>query len=168
MTATFDEVEPGACVVPVPALNGSCRPRARTGSSGAAGLGLENFDGETLLMTGHLKTVSVEDLIDAEGRRNPSPELLSPVELTWFDRQAIFVGSEIADLAFAAATGYRATLDTRLDVTLVANYPDPFNCTTTVTFAFEAEDRVSLAIYDVVGRRVRTLGDLHPLTADAA
>jgi hypothetical protein len=79
------------------------------------------------------------------------------VELTSFDRQAIFVGSEIDhDLAFAAATGYRATLDTRLDVTLVANYPNPFNSTTTITFAFGAEDRVSLAIYDV-GRRVRTL-----------
>ena len=111
-------------------------------------------------MTGNLDTVSVADIIEAEGRRAPSheqaqrhfrmativvsPKLLSPVEMTWFDRQAVFVGSDIDhDLAFPAATGYRATLDTRLDVgatavlesagetpddfDLVTNYPNPFN-----------------------------------------
>lgn len=151
---------------------------------------IQSFDGETLLMTGNLDTVSVTDIIEEEGRRAPSheqaqrhfrmativvsPKLLSPVEMTWFDRQAVFVGSDIDhDLAFPAATGYRATLDTRLDVgatavlesagetpddfDLVTNYPNPFNSTTTITFAFESQQRVSLAIYDVVGRRVRTL-----------
>ena len=141
-------------------------------------------------MTGNLDTVSVADIIEAEGRRAPSheqaqrhfrmativvsPKLLSPVEMTWFDRQAVFVGSDIDhDLAFPATTGYRATLDTRLDVgatavlesagetpddfDLVTNYPNPFNSTTTITFAFESQQRVSLAIYDVVGRQVRTL-----------
>ena len=59
-------------------------------------------------MTGNLDTVSVADIIEAEGRRAPSheqaqrhfrmativvsPKLLSPVEMTWFDRQAVFVG----------------------------------------------------------------------------
>ena len=202
--ATFNEVEPGVYEVPLQALNsfwggklsmlelylmGLVGPEQVPDHLVLQDLEVESFDGETLLMTGHLDTVSVEDIVDAEGRRNPtheqaqrdfrmatlvvSPELLSPVELTWFDRQAIFVGSDIDhDLAFAAATGYRATLDTRLDVvttavlestqapdnfTLVANYPNPFNTTTTITFAFETQDRVSLAIYDVMGRRVRTL-----------
>ena len=202
--ATFDEVEPGVYEIPVQALNSFWGGKLSMPELYLMGLvgpeqvpdhlvlqdwEVESFDGETLLVTGHLDTVSVEEIVAAEGRRNPtheqaqrdfrmativvSPELLSPVELTWFDRQAIFVGSDIDhDLAFAAATGYRATLDTRLDVvttavfestetpddfTLVANYPNPFNSTTTITFSFETQERVSLVIYDVVGRRVRTL-----------
>ncbi|MEC8992986.1 MAG: hypothetical protein VX656_17205 [Candidatus Latescibacterota bacterium] len=204
-TATFDEIDPGVYEIPLQALNsfwggklsmlelylmGLVGPEQVPEHMVLQDWEIQSFDGETLLMTGNLDTVSVADIIEAEGRRAPSheqaqrhfrmativvsPKLLSPVEMTWFDRQAVFVGSDIDhNLAFPAATGYRATLDTRLDVgatavlesagetpddfDLVTNYPNPFNSTTTITFAFESQQRVSLAIYDVVGRRVRTL-----------
>ncbi|MEJ2635943.1 MAG: FlgD immunoglobulin-like domain containing protein [Calditrichia bacterium] len=37
------------------------------------------------------------------------------------------------------------------------NYPNPFNPATTITFTVPGVSRVSLAVYDVLGRRVRTL-----------
>ena len=103
-----------------------------------------------------------------------SPELLDPVAMTWFDRQAAFVGSDADhDFAFAAATGYRATLDTRLDALVtavlepagdtpiafapIANYPNPFNSATVITFTLDADVEGVLTIYDVTGRRVRIL-----------
>jgi len=40
---------------------------------------------------------------------------------------------------------------------LRGSYPNPFNPATTIEFSLERSARVTLAIYDVSGRRVRTL-----------
>lgn len=42
---------------------------------------------------------------------------------------------------------------------LHANYPNPFNASTTISFSVDRETEVDLAIYDVLGRRVATLHD---------
>jgi hypothetical protein len=53
-------------------------------------------------------------------------------------------------------------------------YPNPFNPTTTLSFALPHEDRVELMIYDLLGREVRRLFDtrfaagVHRITFDAA
>jgi hypothetical protein len=39
------------------------------------------------------------------------------------------------------------------------NYPNPFNPTTTIRFSVPAASNVSLVVYDILGRRVRTLVD---------
>ena len=41
----------------------------------------------------------------------------------------------------------------------VSNYPNPFNPVTNIAYAVPAAGRVSLAVYDVAGRKVRTLVD---------
>jgi hypothetical protein len=42
---------------------------------------------------------------------------------------------------------------------LARNQPNPFNPRTTISFTLPAADRVNLSVYDVRGRRVRTLLD---------
>lgn len=64
---------------------------------------------------------------------------------------------------------------TRFDqLTLHQNYPNPFRRETTIRFTLEEPSRVTLEIYDTIGRRVRTLYDqkleegLYVKTLDAA
>ena len=42
---------------------------------------------------------------------------------------------------------------------LANNYPNPFNPVTTITYGIDRRSRVTLSIYDVAGRLVRTLVD---------
>lgn len=41
------------------------------------------------------------------------------------------------------------------------NYPNPFNASTTIEFATSHDDQVSLEVYDLLGRRVKTLVEGH-------
>jgi len=43
------------------------------------------------------------------------------------------------------------------DFMLKQNFPNPFNATTTISFEIPRGDRISLSIYDITGRKVRTL-----------
>ncbi len=54
---------------------------------------------------------------------------------------------------------YTETEDVPLVTTLSQNYPNPFNPVTTIKFALKEKGHVSLKIYDVAGRLVRTLVD---------
>lgn len=42
---------------------------------------------------------------------------------------------------------------------LVGNHPNPFNPTTTITFAVESEQQVTISVFDVEGRRIATLAN---------
>ncbi|MCZ6766831.1 MAG: Ig-like domain-containing protein [bacterium] len=53
----------------------------------------------------------------------------------------------------------------KVDFALEQNYPNPFNPTTTIQFTVANDAHVRLIIYDVAGRRVRTLVD-EPRRAD--
>ncbi len=47
--------------------------------------------------------------------------------------------------------------DIRLAYTLSQNYPNPFNPTTQINYSIPTSSRVSLIVYDIVGREVKTL-----------
>jgi hypothetical protein len=49
---------------------------------------------------------------------------------------------------------------------LTQNYPNPFNPVTKITFAIPNDSRVTLKIYDITGREVKTLINSEVMTAD--
>ncbi len=49
--------------------------------------------------------------------------------------------------------------DLPLALELQQNYPNPFNATTSIQFSLETTDHVNLSVYDVGGRRIKTLHD---------
>lgn len=76
-------------------------------------------------------TYTIDDIIAFEGPRDPpfgeaptdfrmghvvaTKDILNPVMATWFDLQIRYFGSDVNDtIAFAAATGFRATIDVEL------------------------------------------------------
>lgn len=80
------------------------------------------------------------------------------------------VGIIIGSIGFQSVSGMSARL-ARVPPAIVAhvrdaarvvlqqNYPNPFNPTTTIDFAIDSAEHVTLSIYDVSGRRVTTLVD---------
>jgi len=40
---------------------------------------------------------------------------------------------------------------------LIGNYPNPFNPSTTIEFTIPSSQKTSVAIYDILGREIRTL-----------
>ena len=146
-----------------------------------------------IIVSGSLEQVTIEEIIAEEGPRIPGSEEsqksfrmgtivvsdrpLTPVEITYMDRQTAFFGSDVDDpLAFAAATGFRATMETRLDRSITAildsgpdeedpspsaiglsqNYPNPFNSSTTFLVELDGS-AASLEIFAVNGQLVRRL-----------
>ncbi len=57
------------------------------------------------------------------------------------------------------AAGVRQKSAAPFTTRLYRNYPNPFNPTTTIHFELGAEEHVQLVVYDLLGRRVRTLVD---------
>ncbi len=143
-----------------------------------------------------LDTISIGEVINAHGPRSPSHENtpreyrmatlvisdrpLGPVELTYHDRQAEWFGSDNNSIhAFAAATGFRATVDTRLPPSITAvlddgfataadglpgtspeleqNYPNPFNSSTIWRYRLHSTTVATLDIYAANGQRVRRI-----------
>ena len=50
-------------------------------------------------------------------------------------------------------------LHTPFEFTLHSPYPNPFNPTTTITFSLPRPEKVQIAVYDILGRRVAVLAD---------
>ncbi|MCH8496712.1 MAG: T9SS type A sorting domain-containing protein, partial [Balneolales bacterium] len=60
----------------------------------------------------------------------------------------------------SSSTSVHEEVDTPLQVKLHQNYPNPFNPTTNIRFEIAQSDRrTSLAVYDILGRRVASLVD---------
>ena len=63
-------------------------------------------------------------------------------------------------LEYTGTTGFEAldlSLVTPDDYVLEQNYPNPFNPTTTINFTLPLDKNISLVVYDVLGKEVKTL-----------
>jgi hypothetical protein len=143
-----------------------------------------------------MRAVEAYEIVDVLGPRTPNhlesqrhftsamivihDRLLSDVELAYYDflaREYEKASTEhlrgMSDgLTFEAATGGRATLETRLsepktgiqaheeipkEFHLNQNYPNPFNPETTIAYELAQPALVKLTIYNLQGQLVRTL-----------
>jgi hypothetical protein len=78
-------------------------------------------------------------------------------DLNWFPtRKAAWI---TAGKPTTAVQGTEAGVPSRF--TLEQNYPNPFNPSTTIEYALTKSERVSLTVFDVLGRNVATLVDGH-------
>ena len=68
----------------------------------------------------------------------------------WFDTVSI-IESSVTSVEFNQSSNFPNNF------TLMQNYPNPFNPSTTITFTIGKESFVSLKIFDVLGREVKTL-----------
>ena len=78
------------------------------------------------------------------------------------------VDADLSDMQYGnvmeLSTGSITVLDESAIVTsleLTQNYPNPFNPSTTISYNVDASGMVSLQVYDIMGRLVRTLVDNH-------
>ncbi len=60
---------------------------------------------------------------------------------------------------FPGVTSVKDPLNSPGSFELFQNYPNPFNPTTTIRYRLSAVNRVTLKVYDILGREVRTLVD---------
>lgn len=60
---------------------------------------------------------------------------------------------------FEVAVEEEAAWTRPTDFVLGPNYPNPFNTSTGLRYALPRESRIELAVYDLLGRRVRTIAD---------
>ena len=78
------------------------------------------------------------------------------------------VDADLSDMQYGnvmeLSTGSITVLNESAIVTsleLTQNYPNPFNPSTTISYNVDTSGMVSLKIYDIMGRLVRTLVDNH-------
>ena len=101
----------------------------------------------------------------AEREDITSDHLLSPHSKTYTDESARGGATYVYTLGVVLADrsevrSQAVTVTTKLvALTLHQNTPNPFNPSTTISFTLPERMRATLAIYDVEGRRVRTLVD---------
>jgi hypothetical protein len=70
------------------------------------------------------------------------------------------IATGLARAGFTTVTGVDHSIENKIhDFKLDQNYPNPFNPTTEISFSISGNDRVSLNVYDMLGRIVSIIVD---------
>lgn len=80
----------------------------------------------------------------------------SSLSLSWFDKGGVAYTFFPEDTA-ALAIDDNVTLASPDQMTLLQNFPNPFNPTTTIRFALSTPANIKITVFDVQGREVRRL-----------
>ena len=99
-------------------------------------------------------------IIDPDGSKIdliPVPE--SVTNLNWGDpeRSILYITGEHAVYRLSVITDIKNNINKPENFSLYQNYPNPFNPETSIHFTVPKMSRVSLAIYDILGRKIRAL-----------
>ena len=80
-------------------------------------------------------------------------------EIITYSESVEFIADMVIGDGFDSFKLSRVTLPSPLEYNLSDAYPNPFNPTTTLSFSVPVEGHISLNVYDMAGRLVRTLVD---------
>jgi len=113
-------------------------------------------------------------LLLAEGSEQLGEKAIMLVDTRYgrfFDLQKVTQGVTIdagSDLLWKVYIGSAAYIESKkgeyavTEFRLYGSYPNPFNSMTSVSFALPAAGRVSMIVYDILGRQVRNLTRVYP------
>ena len=104
---------------------------------------LDSETGYTCLNGGALLPIGETAFIDADVR---------PSQIYWYQLGAVDNDGEFLSPP-------RSVTTPRREVELFQNYPNPFNPTTHIAFYLPTRERVTLVVYDIQGKRIKTLID---------
>jgi len=74
-------------------------------------------------------------------------------------------GWAIDNFAIVSTSSLSDVAELPLEFSLLPNYPNPFNASTTIPFTVGSSGKVSLQIYDMLGREIKTLINDHSMVA---
>jgi hypothetical protein len=76
-----------------------------------------------------------------------------------FAQGSLVYGHRAVDFEIPPTLGAESNPSLPLGTSLSQNYPNPFNSTTRITIELQQTTAVELTVYDVLGRRVRSLAN---------
>jgi hypothetical protein len=89
-------------------------------------------------------TINMDLALVTEGRNN-AEDLIEEVYVSFFGYNPSSIGDNANSLPGSPQ--------------LIGNYPNPFNASTTIHYYIPTDGNIKIAIYDILGRRIKTLTD---------